>query len=148
MSDPELIVRLLVAAGLGGLLGVERELRHKPAGLRTQILIAVGAALFTMVSIDIAAIGGSADRIAAQVVTGVGFLGGGAILRGRANVHGLTTAATIWVNAAVGMAAGSGHFSMAVAATVITLIVLAIIPIVEDYAERREPRRRNGPPAS
>src|SRR3954447_4231685 len=95
--------RLLLAAGLGAAIGLEREYRQKPAGLRTNILIAVGAALFTTVSLLAARQGGSPDRIAAQIVTGVGFLGGGAILRGGATVHGMTTAATIWVNAAIGM---------------------------------------------
>src|SRR3954447_7489739 len=91
--------RLLLAAGLGAAIGIERELRQKPAGLRTNILIALGAALFTIVSIDLAQryAGGTPDRIAAQIVTGIGFLGGGAILRSGTSVRGMTTAATIWV---------------------------------------------------
>src|SRR3954447_9496260 len=100
--------RLLLAAGLGAALGIEREFRQKPAGLRTNILIAVGSAVLTMVSIDMVSAGGTPDRIAAQIITGIGFLGGGAILRNGKSVHGMTTAATIWVNAAVGMAAGAG----------------------------------------
>jgi putative Mg2+ transporter-C (MgtC) family protein len=128
-------VRLLVAAALGGIIGLEREFRHKPAGLRTQILIAVGAALFTMLSIEFASSGGTADRIAAQIVSGIGFLGGGAILRSRMSVHGMTTAATIWVNAAVGMAAGSGRFGMATAATVIAVIALIVLYPLERYTE-------------
>jgi putative Mg2+ transporter-C (MgtC) family protein len=133
------MLRLLLAAGLGAAIGIERELRQKPAGLRTNILIAVGAALFTMVSIEIAFVysGGTPDRIAAQVVTGIGFLGGGAILRSGTNVHGMTTAATIWVNAAIGMAAGAGGYAMATVATAITLIVLAVLPPIESYFERR-----------
>jgi len=103
--------------------------------LRTHILIALGAALFTLVSIEIA--GGTPDRIAAQVVTGVGFLGGGAILRSGKSIHGLTTAATIWVTAAIGMAAGAGQFAVATAATVVTLFVLAVLPPIEAYFERR-----------
>ena len=106
MSLLELMLRLLLAAGLGAVIGIERESRQKPAGLRTNILIALGSALFTMLSIDIGGVGSTPDRIAAQVVTGVGFLGGGAILRSGRNIHGMTTAATIWVNAAVGVAAG------------------------------------------
>src|SRR5262245_23936083 len=105
MQPLDLTLRLLVAAGLGGAIGLEREFRHKPAGLRTQILIGVGAALFTIMSFEFGAAGGTSDRIAAQIVTGVGFLGGGAILRSRMSVHGMTTAATIWVNAAIGVAA-------------------------------------------
>jgi len=133
----ELMLRLLLAAGLGAAIGIERETRQKPAGLRTNILIALGSALFTMLSIDIGGVGNTPDRIAAQVVTGVGFLGGGAILRSGRNVHGMTTAATIWVNAAVGMAAGGGYFAMAIAGTAITLAVLALLPPVEDYFARR-----------
>lgn len=133
------MLRLALAAGLGAAIGIEREIRQKPAGLRTNILIALGAALFTMVSIEIGRdyAGATPDRIAAQIVTGIGFLGGGAILRSGTNVHGMTTAATIWVNAAIGMAAGAGAFAMASAATVITLVVLALLPPIESYFERR-----------
>ena len=129
--------RLLLAAGLGTAIGIEREYRQKPAGLRTNILIALGSALFTTISIEIADAGGTPDRIAAQIVTGVGFLGGGAILRGEHGVHGMTTAATIWVNAAIGMAAGAGLSAVAVLATLITLVVLALLPPLESYFERR-----------
>lgn len=128
--------RLLLAAALGAALGLEREYRQKPAGLRTNILIALGSALFTAISMTMAAAGGS-DRIAAQVVTGVGFLGGGAILRSGRSVHGMTTAATIWVNAAIGMAAGAGQFALATATTALTLVVLAVLPPVEAYFDRR-----------
>ncbi len=133
------MLRLVLAAVLGAAIGIERELRQKPAGLRTNILIALGSALFTVVSIDIARryTGGTPDRVAAQVVTGIGFLGGGAILRSGTNVRGMTTAATIWVNAAIGMAAGSGAFALATAATGITLVVLAVLPPIESFFERR-----------
>src|SRR5437773_1948640 len=134
----ELTIRLLVAAGLGAALGVEREFRHKPAGLRTQILIAIGAALFTMASIELAGAGGTVDRIAAQIVTGVGFLGGGAILRSGTGVHGMTTAATIWVNAAIGIAAGAGEFGIAAMTTLLTIVVLAVLAPLENYFERRQ----------
>lgn len=138
MPATELIFRLLIAAGLGAAIGLEREFRQKPAGLRTNILIAVGSALFTIVSIMIAERhGGTPDRIAAQIVTGVGFLGGGAILRSGKSVHGMTTAATIWVNAAIGMAAGSGAYAVAATATFLTLIVLLVLPPIERYFERR-----------
>src|SRR5215471_5490477 len=102
-----IMTRLLLAAGLSAALGMEREYHQKPAGLRTNILIGIGSALFTLVSLQFAGPTGSADRIAAQIVTGIGFLGAGAILRGGHSVHGLTTAATIWVNAAIGVAAGA-----------------------------------------
>lgn len=137
MPHIDLMLRLMLAAGLGAAIGIERETRQKPAGLRTNILIALGSALFTMLSIDIGGAGATPDRIAAQLVTGVGFLGGGAILRSGRNVHGMTTAATIWVNAAIGMAAGAGLFAMAIVGTVITLLVLAVLPPVEDYFARR-----------
>src|SRR5476649_213912 len=137
MPPIQLILRLLLAAGLGGAVGIEREIRQKPAGLRTNILIAVGSALFTALSIQIARSGGTPDRISAQIVTGIGFLGAGAILRSGRSVHGMTTAATIWVNAAVGMAAGAGEFLMATMTTVITLIVLAALPPIEGYFARR-----------
>lgn len=132
-----LTLRLLLAAGLGAAIGLEREWRQKPAGLRTNILIALGSALFTAISIELAHAGGTPDRIAAQIVTGIGFVGAGAILRSGHNVHGMTTAATIWVNAAIGMAAGAAFYAIATAATVVTLIVLAVLPPIESYFERR-----------
>jgi putative Mg2+ transporter-C (MgtC) family protein len=132
------LIRVLVAAGLAAAIGVEREFHQKPAGLRTNILIGMGSALFMILSIEMArGFGGSADRIAAQIVTGIGFLGAGAIMRSGHSVHGLTTAATIWVNAAIGMAAGAGAFGLAVGATVVTLIVLAVLPPIEGFFERR-----------
>lgn len=137
MSFVQLMVRLLLAAGLGAAIGLEREYRQKPAGLRTNILIAVGAALFTTVSLALGRDGASPDRIAAQIVTGVGFLGGGAILSNGINITGMTTAATIWVNAAIGMTAGAGEYAMAAAATAITLAVLVLLPPIERYFERR-----------
>jgi putative Mg2+ transporter-C (MgtC) family protein len=136
----DLIVRLLLAAAFGAAIGIEREYHQKPAGLRTNILIALGSALFTTVSIDLAHGGGTPDRIAAQIVTGIGFLGAGAILRSGANVHGMTTAATIWVNAAVGMAVGAGLFATAAIATAITLAVLLPLGKAEAYFERRHRR--------
>lgn len=136
MPPVDLILRLLLAAGLGAAIGVERELRQKAAGLRTNMLIAVGSALFTIVSIELAKIGGTPDRVAAQIVTGIGFLGAGSILRSGRSVHGMTTAATIWVNASVGMAVGAGLYAIAVAGTTITLVVLAALPYVERYLDR------------
>ncbi len=139
LSDIELIQRLLLAAAIGGLIGAERELLRKSAGFRTNILVGLGAAIFTICSVTLAGTG-DATRIAAQIVTGMGFLGAGAILHTDGGVHGLTTAATIWVNAAVGMAAGAGEFLMATMTTVITLVVLAVLPPIEAYFERRAGR--------
>jgi len=137
MPASDLLLRLLLAAGLGAAVGIERELRGKPAGLRTNILIALGAALFTTVSMEMTRLSGTPDRITAQVVTGIGFLGAGTILRTRGNVHGMTTAATIWVNAAIGVAVGSGEYAMGIVAAVVTLVVLAVLGPIEAYFDRR-----------
>jgi len=134
----DFVWRLLLAAGLGAALGVEREYRQKPAGLRTNILIAVGSALFTILSLVMTSGGGGdPSRVAGQIVTGIGFLGGGAIMRYRDTVHGMTTAATIWVNAAIGVAAGAGQYQLAIVTAVLTLIVLVALPPIETYFERR-----------
>src|ERR1043166_71519 len=120
LTESELIRRLLLAGAIGGLLGAERELRRKPAGFRTNILIGLGCAVFTMVSMSISS--ASPDRIAAQIVTGVGFLGAGAIMRDQSGgVHGITTAATAWVNAALGTAAGAGMYTLAMVGAAITI---------------------------
>jgi putative Mg2+ transporter-C (MgtC) family protein len=141
--------RLLLAAGLGAAIGLEREYRQKPAGLRTNILIAVGSALFTILSLELTRNVGDPSRVAGQIVTGIGFLGGGAILRNRDSVHGMTTAATIWVNAAVGVAAGMGQYALATFAVALTLLVLVVLPPIEVYFERRAgwPDRHVPPPA-
>src|SRR3954470_18592280 len=131
------IWRLLLAAALGAAIGIEREYRQKPAGLRTNILIAVGAALFTILSLTLTTAGEDQSRVAGQIVTGIGFLGGGAIMRYRDTVHGMTTAATIWVNAAIGVAAGAGQFELAAFAAALTLVVLVVLPPIETYFERR-----------
>jgi putative Mg2+ transporter-C (MgtC) family protein len=150
MPGVDVTLRLLLAAGLGAAIGLEREYRRKPAGLRTNMLIAIGSALFTIVSQDLGRGGATPDRVAAQIVTGIGFIGGGAILRSGMTVKGMTTAATIWVNAAIGMAAGAGEFATATATAVLTLVVLAVLPPIEDYFERRagiaSSQDRNGTP--
>lgn len=147
MADAEVVTRLLTAALLGALLGCEREMRHKSAGLRTNVLIAVGAAIFTMMSHEIAATAGAdPGRMASQIVTGIGFLGAGAIIRTSSGVQGLTTAATIWVNAAVGAAAGGGEYQIAFVATAITLLALLVLPPIERTIARRfgDQARRTG----
>jgi putative Mg2+ transporter-C (MgtC) family protein len=137
LSNAELVQRLLLAAALGGLLGAERELRRKSAGFRTNILIALGSAVFTIASLTLAGDTADQTRIAAQIVTGIGFLGAGAILHHREAVHGLTTAATVWVNAALGVAAGGGQYRLAIVAGAITLIVLLVLGPFERYIENR-----------
>jgi len=133
----DFVWRLLLSAGLGAVIGLEREYRRKPAGLRTNILIAIGSALFTILSISMTASTGDPSRVAGQIVTGIGFLGGGAILRNRDTVHGMTTAATIWVNAAIGVACGIGQYELATVTTALTLVVLVVLPPIETYFERR-----------
>jgi putative Mg2+ transporter-C (MgtC) family protein len=129
----ESLLRLALAAVLGGLIGVERELREREAGLRTHLLVALGSALFTIVGAygfhefltsGAPVVRADPTRIAAQIVTGIGFLGAGAIIRQGFSVRGLTTAATLWVVAAVGLAAGAGYYSVAVITTALVLIAL------------------------
>jgi len=141
LSDLELFQRLLLAAACGGVLGIERELKQKAAGLRTNMLISLGSALFTLMSYELAdAAGADPTRVAAQIVTGIGFLGAGAIIRTHSGVHGLTTAATIWVNAAVGLTAGGGEYRLAILATGITFVVLLLVTPLEGIIARFSPR--------
>jgi putative Mg2+ transporter-C (MgtC) family protein len=119
----ELVLRLLLAAVLGGIIGFQREMYGKPAGLRTLALIGVGAGMFGVISLN-GFLGNNADVIAAGVVTGVGFLGAGAILHRHGGVEGLTTAATIWVAAGVGLASAAGLYILAPAVTAMAVIIL------------------------
>jgi putative Mg2+ transporter-C (MgtC) family protein len=124
---PEVLLRLFVAAALGGAIGLEREFRERQAGLRTHLVVCVGAALFTLVSAyGFTDWGVRVDptRIAAQIVTGIGFLGAGAIIRQGLSVRGLTTAATLWLVAAIGMAAGAGYWEGALITTFGALLTL------------------------
>jgi putative Mg2+ transporter-C (MgtC) family protein len=136
ITQSELIKRLLLAVVIGGLIGAERELRRKPAGFRTNILIGLGCAVFTIISMSISS--SSPDRIASNIVTGVGFLGAGAIMREQSGgVHGITTAATAWVNAALGTAAGAGQYTLAMIGGAITIAVLAVLGPIEATIERK-----------
>src|SRR5947208_14534242 len=128
---PHILLRLMVAAVLGGAIGFERELRERGAGLRTHLVVCVGSALFTLVS-AYAFVGPRVDptRIAAQIVSGIGFLGAGAIIRQGFSVRGLTTAATLWLVAAIGMACGAGYYSAALMATAAGLLTLGPLRIV------------------
>jgi putative Mg2+ transporter-C (MgtC) family protein len=123
----ELVLRLLLATLLGGLIGWQREKAHRPAGLRTHTLISIGAALFTIASIY-GFVGGTPTQVAAGVVTGVGFLGAGTILHHTRTVEGLTTAASIWVVAAIGLAVGAGMYLFAVISALIVFLVLLFHP--------------------
>lgn len=131
VPDAEHIIRLLAAVLLGGIVGLDRELRDKPAGFRTIVLICVGACVFTLISVWAGRGEQQSTRIAAQIVTGIGFLGAGAILREGGSVTGLTTAATIWAVAAIGMACGYGAIGLAGAGTVLILVTLLLFNRVE-----------------
>src|SRR5216117_1534171 len=136
--DPSIPIKLILAAVLGGIIGLEREIRDKPAGLRTNILICVGSTLFMSISTKVAEIlGGDPTRIAAQIISGIGFLGAGAVLHSHGFVLGLTTAATIWVVAGVGMALGSGLYLVAVFATGMSLVTLYFLSFIEDKIQGR-----------
>jgi putative Mg2+ transporter-C (MgtC) family protein len=127
---------LLVALGLGAAIGLEREISDKAAGLRTNILICVGSCLFMIVSKNFTGVvGADPTRIAAQIVAGIGFLGAGAIMHEGERVVGLTTAATTWVVAAVGMAVGVGDYSIAAFTTVMTLLVQTLFPRLDAWAD-------------
>jgi putative Mg2+ transporter-C (MgtC) family protein len=143
MTEMELCLRMVVAVICGAVIGAEREWHGKPAGLRTNILISLGAAIFTLISAKMAAqYNGDATRVAAQIVTGIGFIGAGAIIRAEGGVHGLTTAATIWLVAAIGMCCGAGFYFLAGIATAIAfLVLLGLVPIDRYFAKLR--KRKN-----
>ena len=139
-------LRILVATLLGGIIGLEREFHGKAAGLRTNLLICLGAAVFTIISKQmVEGTNDSLTRIAAQIVTGVGFLGAGAIIQDRGGIHGLTTAATIWLVASIGMACGAGLYKLAILTTVLAILVLIGLGIVarpfDKYAENYQRKR-------
>ncbi len=127
-------VPLLVSVFLGGLIGLERQVHDKPAGLRTNILICLGSCVFTIISTKLP--GAEPGRIAAQIVTGIGFLGAGAIIQSGASVHGLTTSACIWIVASIGMACGTGMYFLALIATILTLIALMLLSPVDKRINR------------
>ncbi|CDE44867.1 mg2+ transporter-C family protein [Clostridium sp. CAG:768] len=138
--DITLVIRVLSSVLLGFAIGLEREMTNKYAGLRTNILVCLGACLFTIISIygfpEVSVTGdelGTRDtaRVAAQVVTGIGFIGGGTVLRHGATVFGLTTAATLWVSASIGMACGAGMYGLAIVATVLSILVLVSVRLFE-----------------
>jgi putative Mg2+ transporter-C (MgtC) family protein len=124
------LVRLLIAAILGGVLGYEREHKGKAAGLRTHMLVAMGAALFVMVPEQAGATDADLSRVLQGLITGIGFLGAGSIVKGISenSVHGLTTAAGIWLTAAIGMAAGMGRELTAIISTALAWVVLSVLP--------------------
>ena len=132
MSLLDVVIRILLALVLGGLIGLEREIREHSAGFRTHILVAVGAAVFTLASsYGLEGTDHDPNRISAQVVTGIGFLGAGAIVRYGVTVRGLTTAASLWAVAAVGLTVGQGFYSAAVVTTAIVIVSLYVLGLIE-----------------
>jgi putative Mg2+ transporter-C (MgtC) family protein len=133
-----ILLKILLSACLGGIIGAEREMAHKEAGLRTNILIALGSTLITILSFEFAVISKTGDpaRLAAQIISGIGFLGAGAIMQARFAVHGLTTAATIWVVAGIGIAVGCGFYLISLAITIFVLLVLSVFRYFAAIIER------------
>jgi len=136
IQDSEIVIRLLLSAFLGMIIGFERERQNQPAGLRTHTILAIGSCLAMTMSINLAmqfkpVVSGDPARLAAQVISGIGFLGAGAILRYGTTVKGLTTATSLWTMAIVGLAVGAGHYFAAIAATSALLLVLTLLNLLE-----------------
>jgi putative Mg2+ transporter-C (MgtC) family protein len=136
------IPAILLAVVCGAVIGIERQFKHKPAGLRTNIMICLGAAVFTLIS-EKMSLGtqDSVTRIAAQIVTGVGFLGAGAVIQDRGGIHGLTTAATIWLVASIGMACGARLYYLALITTVLALAVLIGLGHIDKYFDYHDDKQ-------
>lgn len=130
------IFKILLSAAIGCLVGLEREIRRKPAGFRTLAIISVGATIFTICSYKLG-FPGNQDRIAANIITGVGFLGAGVIYRNGFSVSGITTAATIWIAAALGMLIGIGEYGLTILSLVTSLIILSVMEYLQDYIDSR-----------
>jgi putative Mg2+ transporter-C (MgtC) family protein len=145
----EAALDLLLAAFLSMVIGLDRERRDKPAGLRTHMLVGLGACLFTLLSVYAFPGTGDRARVAAQIVTGIGFLGAGTIIQGRRHVHELTTAASIWATAAVGMAVGAGAWFLGLTATLVIWVILAVLrrfePEKQFQSARSEPENGGKP---
>ena len=141
----EMVLRLALAGVLGGVIGAEREYRGKVAGTRTHLLVALGSALMLLVSQHGFGAQGDPGRVAAQIVSGIGFIGAGAIMVDRKSVHGLTTAAGIWVAAGIGMATAAGLYGLAIATTVLALVGLEVFGIIlfNDRRRRQDKGEQN-----
>ena len=144
MNTHELIDELIkmgISILLGGILGLEREYQNKPAGFRTLALICIGATAFTILSIRLAGDSASHDRIAANIITGIGFIGAGVIFKSGVSVYGMTTAATIWVTAGIGMAVGAGDYLLAVVITGVSLLILSVFEYLQNKVDVLHKRR-------
>ena len=140
MNIGNMTLRLLLAVALGGIIGIERETSHKPAGLRTNILICVSSAMMMIVAELFSGKDGGgqeAMRVAAGVITGVGFLGAGAIMQARGTVHGLTTASVIWAVAGLGLAVGAGYYLISIVFTVMVVLILVLLRKIEQILLKR-----------
>lgn len=135
VSDIEVIIRFCLALLWGAVVGAEREYRGKAAGFRTTIMISIGACFFTMMSIAIGT-PGNPDRIASNIITGIGFLGAGVIFRGESRINGITTAATIWAVAAVGMGIGAGYYFASGCASILILFILVVLPYLQKLIDQ------------
>lgn len=145
-TDMEMVFRLILASVLGGTIGLEREIHGRPAGFRTHLLVSLGSSLFVVSSVHFyelfgnlsgsGPVGVDPGRVAAQVVTGIGFLGAGAIIREKASIRGLTTAACLWVAAAIGVSSGIGLYFLSMVVTAIALISLLLLKKVENLLRR------------
>lgn len=129
MLETELIARLVVSAALGAVVGLEREMNHKPAGLRTHMLVSIGACLFT--TIIFMSITDNLGPAISGIITGIGFIGGGSIIATRGHIQGITTAASLWAVAAIGFAVGTGNYVLAISATIIVFIILQLRKVEE-----------------
>jgi putative Mg2+ transporter-C (MgtC) family protein len=137
LSEPyiDIIIKLVLSVLLGGMIGMDRQLTNKLAGIKTQVIVCMGSTIFTYLSINSFSgpdinqqiLVAQPARVAAQILTGIGFIGGGVILKTRGNVYGVTTAATLWIVASIGMAVGTGDYFLAIISTIITIIVLVFI---------------------
>lgn len=134
--DPELLFRLFLAVALGALIGFEREITHRPAGLRTHMLVSLGAAIFAIVVTSY----GNPDSALGAIVTGIGFLGAGSIIALRGHVQGITTAATIWVVASIGLGVGTGQYTLSIVGAVLVFMILQIKKVEEKFV----PDKKNG----
>lgn len=140
MNIGSMTLRLLLAVALGGIIGIERETSHKPAGLRTNILICVSSAMMMIVAELFSGKNGGGQevmRVAAGVITGVGFLGAGAIIQARGTVHGLTTASVIWAVAGLGLAVGAGYYLISIVFTVLVVLVLVLLRKIDQILFKR-----------
>ena len=135
------LTKMGISILLGGLLGLEREYQNKPAGFRTLALICIGATAFTILSIRLAGVGLAHDRIAANIITGIGFIGAGVIFKSGLSVYGMTTAATIWVTAGIGMAVGAGDYLLATVITGVTLLILSVFEYLQNKVDVLHKRR-------